>query len=211
MQEFIATLKDNYQDIFKDRIFVSEAESKKYLNDIELCLQSDFQDRETVEGNKFFLQLVAYTIILNPDKKKIFVAKRINGDSRLNNKYCIGFGGHVDMKDFYFPDKNSIPNPIYQTAIRELREELNIKNKSLELEHIGYVRDLSSDTSEHLGSVYFLITGSSSIKEKHSFMDGKWVSYEDFKNNYYSKLEGWSKNIFDYIYENPEMIKKFNF
>ena len=208
MQEFVAVLKDNYRDAFRDKCFVSDSEARNYFSDIDLCLQSEFKPRNEMEGNKLYLQLVSYTFLINPLKKKIFVARRINGDKRLNDLYCIGFGGHVDISDFKIED-DELPNPILKTAIRELREEVKLRKKELSLEHIGFVRDLFSSTSEHLGSVYYLTTGNASILEKHKLADGKWVGYEEFKEKYYYSLESWSKAIFDFIYEDEIYSKLF--
>ena len=166
----------------------------------------EVQDRDKMEGNPLYLQIVCYTFLINPKTKKIFIAKRISGDERLQDKYCIAFGGHVNTDDlqplFY--------NPIVNSARRELREELTIRNKTIDLKHIGYVRDLNSDTSEHIGVVFYMTTGSASIKEKDS-LEGKWVTYDELKFNYYHLLESWSKAILDYIYNNQYFRRVFNF
>lgn len=203
MQEYVAVVKDNYREAFRDAVFVPDDLAVKHLNDIELCLESEFRLREEVEGNNLYLQLVSYTFLVNPKKRKIFVARRTGGEKRLNNRYCIGFGGHVNMTDFSI-DNDEEPNPILKTAVRELREELKLGNKEPKLKHIGFIRDLSSNTSEHLGSVFYLETSSVSILEKDKLTDGSWVGYDEFKLKYYPGLESWSKVIFDYIYESAK-------
>lgn len=174
-----------------------------------LCLSGSVEDRSLAEGNQLLVQIVSYTLILNPKKRKIFIAKRISGDERLRNSFCLGFGGHVDLKDFSIPAKYS-PNPIINAAIRELREELNIKNKILDVEHLGYTRDLTSSTNEHLGVIFVLTTGSANVKETDK-LTGFWISYDKLKDEYYNKLESWSKHALDYIYETDYLAKKYGF
>lgn len=209
-QEYVAVVKDDYREAFRDAVFVPDELAGKRLNDIELCLESEFRKREAVEGNKLYLQLVSYTFLINPKRRKIFVARRTGGDKRLNDLNCIGFGGHVEMADFRIEDDES-PNPVLKAAIRELREELRLKQKTLRLRHIGFVRDLSSNTSEHLGSVFYLETASASILEKDKLAGARWVDYDEFKLKYYPGLESWSKAIFDYIYDSPVYSKLFGF
>lgn len=164
-------------------------------------------NRNQAEGNSLYTQLVSYTLILYPEKKQAFIAQRISGDPRLLYSYCLGFGGHVSTEDFKGEYSR---NPIYNAAIRELREELILKKKEIVPTLIGYVRDVSSQTSEHLGAIFILKTGSAFIKETEK-LKGFWVSYEDLKNKYYDKLESWSKHSLDYIYETPKLSLEFGF
>ena len=197
-----------YSKPFLNKIFVSNDECS--LKETELSLEADFIERDIAEADNTMLQLVSYTIVINPKARKIFIAQRTSGEERLKNAYCIGFGGHVEVQDYKIL-KNELPNPILKCAKRELREELRIKNKHLEFNHLGFARALSSPTSEHLGSVYYVTTGSASLKEKDKFSCAKWIDYEEFKQKYYLKLENWSKAIFDYIYETDYYRKLFNF
>lgn len=204
----LAGVDARYSRPFFEKIFVADSDCN--IKETELCLEADFLNRDIAEKDNTMLQLVSYTMVINPKAKKIFVAQRTSGEERLKNTYCIGFGGHVEIQDYKILD-NEIPNPILKCAKRELREELRIKNKYLEFNHLGFTRDLSSPTSEHLGSIYYVITGSASLKEKDKFSCAKWVNYEEFKQKYYFKLETWSKAIFDYIYETDYYRKLFNF
>ena len=72
MQEYVAVVKDEYREVFRDSVFVPDELAGKHLNDVELCLESEFKKREEVEGNNLYLQLVSYTFLINPKKRKIF-------------------------------------------------------------------------------------------------------------------------------------------
>ena len=213
MFEQIAAITDTvttsrYTAPFIGNVFVPDKALPYGFTDTELCLDADFIPRNEAEGSNSCLQLVSYTVLLNPERRKIFVAKRRGGDRRLSESLSIGFGGHVEVRDYQIEDRE-IPNPFLKCAKRELIEELKLKTKMVELHHLGFARDLSSSTSEHIGSIYYLITRSACIKEKDSFAFGKWADYEEFKDKYYFKLESWSRAVFDYIYEDEYYSKLF--
>lgn len=164
-------------------------------------------NRNDAEGNPFYQQLVSYTLIFNPDKQKVYLGQRLSGENRLLKSYCLGFGGHVNDFDI---DPNFKSNVFEITAERELREELNIKKKHLDLKLLGFCRDLDSSTPDHVGAIYLLLAASVTVKEKDT-MTGRWISYSDLISNYYHKLDSWSKYSFDYIYENQELRKLLKF
>ena len=91
-----------------------------------------------------------------------------------------------------------------------MREELFIQNKNLDIKHLGYTRDLTSSTNEHLGIIFIMITGSARIRETDK-LRGFWISYDELINEYYGLLESWSKHSFDYVYESPILAKKYGF
>ena len=160
--------------------------------------------RDDVEGSPIYVQIVAYTLVFDSVRKRIFCARRKSGDERLKDSYCLGFGGHVNIDDLNLTDT------VGATARRELREELEIRARKLNLNHIGYVRDLSSSTSEHLGVIYYIDTGSVFIREKDKF-EGRWISYDELKEVYYGKLESWSRYSVDYLYESEIFHNLLNF
>lgn len=205
MTELVAVIKDEsrFRMPFLGRVFVPASETS-FDNDA-LSAMAELKEKTLAEGNIFFVQLVTYVVILNPLKQKIFLGKRIGGESRLLNASSIGFGGHVSDKDYSLPVRDEdFVNALDRCAERELREELRIQNKKLDLHHIGYARDLESDTSEHIGAVYYLVTGSASVNEKDN-IKGRWLSYAEFKDSHYQGLESWGKAVFDYLYEDEDI------
>lgn len=177
------------------------------MNNSYLINNGSIVNRNEAESNFLYTQLVSYTLIFYPEKQKAFIAQRISGDSRLLGSYCLGFGGHVSIDDI---NGKYSKNPIVNAAIRELREELVLKNKVLNPSLIGYVRDVKSNTSEHLGAIFILELGSAFIKETKK-LKGFWISYNDLKNKYYDKLESWSKYALDFVYEDPILRNKLRF
>lgn len=203
----LAGTGSRYSEPFLGKIFAADGTCP--LGEAELCLEADFIGRADAEKNRSMLQLVSYTLLINPKQGKIFVARRSGGEERLAGAFCIGFGGHVKVEDYRIGEDEE-PNPLLKCAKRELGEELKIRNKHLDFNHLGFARSLSSPTSEHIGSIYYVTTGSASLKEKDSFSEAGWATYEEFNRKYYYRLEDWSKAVYDYIYEDDRCRRIFN-
>ena len=78
MFEHIAAITDTlttsrYTAPFIGNVFVPDKDLPNGFKDTELCLDADFIPRNEAEGSESCLQLVSYTILLNPVRKKIFV------------------------------------------------------------------------------------------------------------------------------------------
>lgn len=181
-----------FSDKFSMRISSNTNQYIKYFNEIETG--GLFVSRNDAEGNVSIQQLIPYTIIFNKDMSKLYTAYRKKGDSRLNNVYSLGFGGHINPIDSSGKDKSLIIN----AAIRELKEEVSIKT-IYKLNYLGTVRDLQSETKEHLGFVFAITTNNRvSIKEKDK-MKGSWMDIKELYDKYY-KFESWSRYIIDYLF-----------
>lgn len=167
---------------------------------------ADLYDRVRIEYVSMLMQLITYVVIIDPVHGKFFINKRIGGEERLLNMYSLGFGGHIDGTDYQPP--KSFEKVAYTGAIRELREELTINKKDLDLKHIGYTYSYSGETDNHLGIVFVLESGTAFIKEKDKLI-GQWVTVDDIKNKYYFQLESWSKSIFDHFYESEQFQTKY--
>ena len=152
-----------------------------------------YQYRADVEYNNAWYQIIPYFYLTNVDKTKFYVGKRLSGDSRLVDKLSLGFGGHIDSSDGSI---NVVKNALY----REMNEELNV-TQDIDFKYQGTVKDIRSNTSEHLGLVFSakVNTRNISIKETDS-LSGQWMTLEQLVKNY-TKFEGWSKFIIDYLYE----------
>lgn len=157
-----------------------------------LQLESKFIYRSDAEYNPAFQQLIPYCIIRNKNKDKFYMNERISGESRLQNCFSLGFGGHINPVD-------GRTNAFLSGLKRELSEELYLPKYSTEF--IGYTRDLTSKLTDHTGLIYEITTSNmiqTKIKETES-MIGRWVTLTDLVDNYY-KFEGWARYLIDYYY-----------
>ena len=167
-----------------------------------LVSQGRYVFRYDAEYNMTFSQLIPYIIVMNKARTKIYVTKRIAGEERLRDSYALGAGGHVNPCDSAM-DKYCL----LAGAERELNEELNFRPcKGTELEYAGTVRDLQSNTGEHLGVVYIATAASVSVREKKN-LKGIWMDYADLVKNY-SAFESWGKHIIDYIFQTEGFMEK---
>lgn len=210
-KELKKQLKEKYKD---EQVLVVQTDSVKWMVDKftpidknEYLVLSDMQlngryiYRCDAEYNNAFQQVIPYCVIINKDKTKFFINQRKAGESRLTGMNSMGFGGHINPCDGL---QNSIINGLW----RELSEEVELPPHSKE-KHIGYVRDLSSKLTDHIG-IIFEVTSSdmrlTKIKETES-MEGKWVTLDELVDNYYL-FEGWSRYLIDYYFELKNKNKK---
>lgn len=158
--------------------------------------------RPYVETNENFLQVIPYAVI----HSDVDVSHRIltyqrnskQGESRLHNKYSIGFGGHIDL----FEDAEQLllendPLSLYKQAVaRELKEELGIDVRPHDCT-LG--RLIYNDTDEvgrvHLGiSVRVFVHPSEIRSEKFedTLSDVSWKTIDQLASMR-EHLEAWSQ------------------
>lgn len=150
--------------------------------------------RSDAEYNDALVQPIPYILVTNKAKNKYYVTERLAGDERLKDSIALGSGGHIDPVDH-----GKAINLIEAAAHRELNEELKIQLvKDTDYECIGTVRDLTSETHEHLGIVYMVQAAHVSVKEKDK-LKGRWMTLQELINEY-NKFESWARYIIDYLY-----------
>lgn len=194
--------KYNYEEVFvvpfNETLYIDNG----YTNESDKDIWSKFDAvgkyilRTDAENNKEVQQIIPYILIKN-QFGEFYVAKRLSNstEDRLHNQISLGFGGHINKEDGY-------KEPLFKCAFRELFEELNLNMYPSPLKHIGYVRDLNSKTSEHLGIVFIMdcLKKDVSIKENDN-LEGHWMSKNELIDKY-GKLESWAKFIVDYMVDN---------
>ncbi len=145
--------------------FKEHAENSRY--DVNALKYREYLEREKAEQSIYYKQPIAYTIIVNPDIKKAFIYQRAKkdmdyGEKRLQGKWSIGIGGHIDKAT----DGDST-HPINHSFIRELNEELRYFDRFSGWESfkpIGYINDESDSVGKvHFGMVYIIETGKKRI------------------------------------------------
>lgn len=160
-----------------------------------------FVFRHDAEYNAILQQIIPYILVTDAKGQKVYVTERIAGEERLKGSLTLGCGGHINPCD---ADGNNI---ILNAAIREMNEELNIKQKDDRLHHIGYVRDLSSTTSDHMGIVIAIKADSVSVRETDN-LAGRWMTLNELIAEY-GRFESWARHIIDYLYTSHSFNKIF--
>lgn len=152
-----------------------------------LSTASFFKERESVEFDPCYKQLIVYMIVKSHNK--LFLYQRIegSGEKRLVDKYSFGLGGHINPA--YTTDFRSL---ITFNLNRELKEEISFQGP-YSYRFLGLVNDEESGVGKyHLGLV-FLVSCSSpviTVREKDK-LRGQLVSVTELEP-YRPSLETWS-------------------
>lgn len=200
-------LKEKYGD---ERVFVVPVQTISHINDKfqhekhtnDIWSRYDglgkYVLRYEAEYEPSMQQIIPYFFVLNEDKSKILVAKRIKGDHRLVQMMSLGFGGHIDSCD-------GSHEVVLKALAREMHEELDIEPIS-KANYIGTIRDMNSETNDHFGLVFYVIAEEDKVHIRETDnLEGHWMTIEDAIDEY-GKFENWSKYILDFFFENRDRI-----
>ncbi len=129
---------------------------KSFIRDTEflsdLISNSVFVERDHVEDDPSFKQLVVYSILRYGDGLIRYRRATRSQEERLHRLYSIGWGGHVNTTDNVLPlwDDAMISQAVY----RELKEEIDAKFEG-QPTLIGLLNDDSNEVGRvHFGIVY---------------------------------------------------------
>lgn len=170
-----------------------------------LMLLSRTYEQNAIEKDDMYLQLVSGVIVVNIQRRKIFIAERIDGEKRLLGKHTLLFTSHATNRDI-----SSDVDIFTKTAERILTNDIHFYKQSVEPKPICYVRDIRSNLAEHIGLIHIVNAGKIDLLNTEKY-NGFWTSYDDLKNRYYEKLDSWSRYILDYLYEDPVWHKALRF
>lgn len=148
------------------------------------------------EEQPSFQQIIPYVLIIHPDMDRFYISRRkeASKEERLQGQYSIGFGGHINPCD-------GSREVLFSSLFRELHEELDIV-PIREAKFLGFVRDLTGTTNDHLGCVFVVQASEVSVKETDKY-EGEWMTYAQLEQHYF-KFEGWAKHIIDHLVKTGE-------
>lgn len=174
---FLSSHEHNYEEIILENL--------KYLR------------RGDAEIDPTHKQPIAYCLIVNKDTKKVFAYQRASQDEqyteqRLQGKWSWGIGGHIEETDH-----DGQNNPIYESMLRELEEEVEILG-SKEIKTLGYINYDNDDVSKvHFGILYLIETDATNINPKDDEVaKGEFLSLselEEICNTPTCTVEAWSQ------------------
>ena len=165
-----------------------------------------FMPRLKAEETESVKQIVSYVIVRHRDKLLRFTRGKITTIYKyLYGEYSIGFGGHVDRKDW---DLFSLEDAGFlRSVMRELREEIGVdlenwSEDDYELRTIGVLNDDSSPLGRrHFAFVLLLDVKTDEFRKGHEFDKGE-KSVNDLKlieldslSNDFAGYEKWSKHV----------------
>jgi len=206
-----------FDEKFMNGFSVELAEDKISFNSSDLCYfehvvkNAYFKNRRNndvycgAEDDPSFKQIIPYICYYNVDKHKYITYRRNNGgEKRLNNKFSIGIGGHINPEDF---NKFGISDPILSCCIREIREEFGFSHiDGIIIPHNTY--GVIYDDSNSVGKVHFGVLFINMIKnedyenilhqkQEDSVADICLMSKSELKEK--ENLENWSRLVIERI------------
>lgn len=178
---------------------LKKAEEKDFQ---EIILDNyKYAKRGEAEKDEKLKQPIGYSVLVNSEGD-IFAYQRAKKDDdytekRLQGKWSWGVGGHVDKQD------DEAKNPIKESVIRELEEEVDIDGNIRKMKVLGYI----NDDTDSVGRVHFGILYMVRIDGEVEAGDGE-ITNEDFRSidelkkiieDESQTVEEWSKIALDLL------------
>ena len=174
-------------------------------NDIEskILKNYEYMVREKAEVDFDYKQPIPYAVVVD-ENGYIFVYKRWWENSnawekRLYSKISIWVGGHIEKEE------ENTENPIYETLLREIEEELNIKKENInDIMTIWYINNEEDEVNKvHIWVAYLVKL----YNDNFDLLDGEIENWEFMKFEEFEKMansgeydvEAWSKILIEPI------------
>lgn len=156
---------------------------------------SRYMLKSTAEGRKEVQQLIPY-IVIQSDTLKYFVYQLNKPDKKqYENTMTIGIYDHIKYED-------GLKDPVFKAAVRCLFDNVDLQVINT-FEFKGYVREMNSNTNDHLGIVFKISdVPEDSITVKNFNFIGRWMTQKELIEHY-GKFESWSKHLIDFMVDNP--------
>jgi predicted NUDIX family phosphoesterase len=165
-----------------------------------------FVDRESVEHNPDFQQVVAWGILVNQGLRQACVYKRSKDyfDPRLRNQWSFGLGGHVREVDYAGQNtwKNALIRDVGGGRIRIYNRARGEDNSSASFEYsrrLGYISLPWQVNSVHFGLVSLVETDATKVVPVGSdFSQGRMMTLREIVElgaDKKEQVDDWSSNI----------------
>lgn len=153
--------------------------------------KKEFLPRSLMEQDPTYKQIIPYLVFQHGDRYFLMQRQAKATETRLQNKYSLGIGGHIRQEDIAGDD-------IAAWARREFEEEVSY-NGNYTVQLIGILNDDSNAVGQvHIGFIYLLTGDSEHISVKEELKSGTLLSLEECEK-FYDSMESWSQIVFDYL------------
>lgn len=149
--------------------------------------------RSKVEQDSNYKQIIPY-LVFTHDKKFFIMRRKSNAsETRLQNKFSLGIGGHIKKEDIKRAN-------IINWAEREFKEEVKYKG-SYAIKPLGILNDESDAVGQvHTGFVFLLEGSTPNIQIRDEHKEGMLISLDECLT-LYNQMENWSKIVVRYLKE----------
>lgn len=173
-----------------------------------VILQNHFYHErgDELESNREIQQIIPYVWFVNPEKKQVFLYRRVANKSdieagtyveeRYLGDYSGGIGGHAD-------EIQGAIDPIFSTIERELEEEIDTDVYPVP-RVVGYINDDSNEfNSVHFGIVALAeTTREIRPKDKQGMANARWYGIEEADEIIKSgRAENWTEHSWPFVKE----------
>ena len=170
----------------------------KYINIISK--KHRFIPRSEAENNPSWQQIIPYLIFENSGKYFVMQRRGDHSDKRLANKFSIGIGGHINLKDVKgSKDSKGVKGvSIMHWASREFEEEVDYAGK-YKANFLGLINDDSNDVGlVHVGLIIRILGDSNNISIRDEHKLGNLESLASV-GSHYRHMETWSQIVYDFL------------
>lgn len=153
--------------------------------------KKQFLPRSLMELDPRYKQIIPYLIFQHEDRYFLMQRQAKASETRLQNKYTLGIGGHIRQEDLTSAS-------IFDWACREFHEEVSY-NGTLAIESLGILNDDSNSVGQvHIGFVLLLKGDSDAISVKSELKSGTLLNLEECKK-IAPHLESWSQIVLNFL------------
>ena len=134
--------------------------------------KKEFLPRDQMEENPDYKQIIPYLIFMHDEKLFVMQRKATASETRLQNKYTLGIGGHIRAEDMKKGD-------LFDWANREFHEEV-VYNDTMTIEPFGVLNDDTNPVGQvHIGFVFLLHGHSNAISIKSELKGGQLLTLQE--------------------------------
>lgn len=151
----------------------------------------EFLPRSQMELDESYKQIIPYLVYTHNGKYFLMQRQAKATETRLQNKYSLGIGGHIRQEDIDGSD-------ITTWARREFDEEVTF-NGNYTIEPLGILNDDSNAVGKvHIGFVFLLHGDSADIQVQSELKSGTLYTLEECKE-FYGSMETWTQILVDFL------------
>jgi len=161
-----------------------------------IALKGQFQRRDKSEQDPSFKQIITYAVISSNGSYFLFRRGSGQREKRLENRYSLGVGGHVNPID----DRNPGEKFFVDELNREFFEEILLL-PGCTIERIEFIGLLNDDTITvgrvHIGLLFNIHLSNQDIEVfETDKMTASWADKAGLAEHY-DQMESWSQFVFD--------------
>lgn len=170
-------------------------------------------DRPECETNPDFRQIIPYGFVHHDTDVLAYRRSSKHTESRLADKWSIGFGGHMEPEDFKSDEPLGTPYSWYGKLLnclkREVFEELSLSEHEFESTYLGKIAlDDSMVNKVHVGLVFEIRPVGLTKNEiedritSDEVAEVEWLDWRAMKDLVHDQFdwESWSKQVISVIF-----------